>query len=638
MTLETLLYNIGEIALKRNLVNAYFAGGSLYELNAEIIREYPVIFLTPAGDHTVKENTTRYSVTIYYVDRLWDDDRNETDIVSAGIETLKNIKRQLPYLDWVAAVQEEPIIRLFTETEKMNDRLAGAYMNIWVEVVNASVCAEFLDELGRPMGNYIPGNLNVLDAYATKAWVILQNYADKPWVLEQIADIHISGGTTPKQVLEMISSALTEYTKTVNFATINNSAITEGGNFELADKDDLAELSGVTAQEIQEIYDAIALLSGATYIEQISAATYNNEENINILSANTENIINDIHNLSAYTSGISESLIELSGATVSGFTDVYSAISANTELIYELSGATASGFSAITEDLAALSAYTSALSSVTYNNEENINIISANTENIINDIHNLSAYTSGISESLIELSGATVSGFSEVHSAISVTEALISGNTQLIVELSGATVSGFSAMTEALEEKQDKLVAGDNILISGNTISALGNDVVYDYDVITGMTNAQRKTWGEEIMALSGQGKRILLKQAVRDGYWWLEMKYGNRAVDYNSALYFFPITLNYSVENSNPNNTNKAYKLTRTSGAWESQGIILPPATTTNRGGVSVGNGLSVTSEGVLSTKLQSDDVAFIWAGTQDAYNAMSAHTPTTLYIIKSL
>ena len=395
MTLETLIYNIGELALKNNLVNAYFAGGSLYELNAEIINEYPIIFLTPAGDHTVKENTTRFSLAIYYADRLWDDDRNETDICSAAIETLKNLMRQISYLDWVAYVQEEPSIRLFTETERMNDRIAGAYMQVWVEILNASTCPEFLDELGRPMGNYIPGNINVLDSYATKAWVILQKYADKPWVLEQIENIKMSGGTTDKQVLEMIASALTEYTKTNDFATINNSAITEGGNFQLVERSEFNNYSAMTAEELEKIIKLIGNIPMSSVTEDIaslSSVTNSHTEDINTLSALTNGHTEDIADLSSVTNSHTEDIAALSSVT-NNHTENINALSAltssHTQDIISLSAKT----SAITEDLGVLSNYThESVSSITHSLET----LSAGTETAISGLTELSSVTENI--------------------------------------------------------------------------------------------------------------------------------------------------------------------------------------------------------------------------------------------------
>ena len=395
MTLETTLYNIGEIAIKNNLCNSYYAGGSLYELNSEIIDCYPLIFLTPAGDHIARENVTRFNITIYYVDRLWDDDRNETDICSAAIETLKNIKRQLPYLDWVAYVQEEPSIRLFTETERMSDRVAGAYMTIYLDVLNASTCPEFLDELGKPMGNYIPGNINVLDSYATKAWVILQKYADKPWVLEQIENIKMSGGTTDKQVLEMIGSALTEYTKTNDFATINNSAITEGGNFQLVVRSEFNNYSAMTAEELEKIIELIGNIPMSSVTEDIatlSSLTSSHTEDINTLSALTNSHTEDIAALSSVTNSHTEDIAALSSVT-NNHTENINALSAltssHTQDIISLSANT----SAITEDLGVLSDYThESVSSITYS----VKTLSAGTETAISGLTELSSVTENI--------------------------------------------------------------------------------------------------------------------------------------------------------------------------------------------------------------------------------------------------
>ena len=388
MTLETTLYNIGEIAIKNNLCNSYYAGGSLYELNSEIIDCYPLIFLTPAGDDIARENVTRFNVTIYYVDRLWDDDRNETDICSAAIETLKNIKRQLPYLDWVANVEEDPSIRLFTETERMSDRVAGAYMTIYLDVIKASTCPEFLDELGRPMGNYIPGNINVLDSYATKAWVILQKYADKPWVLEQIENIKMSGGTTDKQVLEMIASALTEYTKTNNFATINNSAITEGGNFQLVERSEFDNYSAMTAEELDKIIKLIGNIPMSSVTEDIAA-----------LSSVTNSHTEDINTLSALTNSHTENIAALSSVTNSHAEDI------------------------------------AALSSVTNNHTENINALSALTSSHTQDIVSLSAKTSEIADNLGVLSDYTHESVSSITHSVETlsagTETAISGLTEL---------------------------------------------------------------------------------------------------------------------------------------------------------------------------------------------------------------
>lgn len=522
MTLELLEYNIGQIALKNNLVNAYFAGGSLYELNAEVINEYPVIFLTPAGDHTVKENTTRFSLTIYYVDRLWDDDRNETDICSAAIETLKNIMRQINYLDWVAYVEDEPVIRLFTETERMNDRVAGAYLTLWVETLNASTCPEFLDELGRPMGNYIPGNLNVLDAYATKAWVIMQKYADKPWVLEQIANIQLSGGTTQKQVLEMIASALTEYTKTENFATINSSAITNGGDFQLVEKSEFNNYSAMTAEELERIIELIGNIP-------MSSVT----ENITVLSSVTSSHTEDIRALSAITSSHTQDIISLSANT-----------------------------SALTENLAVLSAYThDSVSSLT----NSVETLSEATETAI----------SGLSDSITQLSASTVN------------------------------------------------IGGDLNALSAVTDGILGREpVIYYWNEITGLTQTEKDALFDEIYAIPVD-RRVYIFQTDGDGRAknFIELKERANGRQLIFSSYWRGNNYKYIQWNrgSFPSSvsTPSIYSL--------------PTASSTTKGGIKIGSGLTMSGE-VLSTQYQ------IWVGTQAQYNALASYDSMTFYVITGL
>ena len=187
MTLEYLSHAIGEIAIKANLVNYYGAGGSLYELNNDIVKEYPLVYVSPTGTHIAKENVTRYSITIFYADRLWEDNGNETIVCSTAIETLKNLHRQLPGIAWVTDVDPEPRIRNFTETAKMSDRLAGAYMDLWVEVQNPDICPVYFDAEGFPLGHWAPADFTP---------DIVQNLATKEWVLEQIRKMLETGSDT----------------------------------------------------------------------------------------------------------------------------------------------------------------------------------------------------------------------------------------------------------------------------------------------------------------------------------------------------------------------------------------------------------------------------------------------------------
>ena len=256
--IEQVQYIISELALRHNLVNSAFSGPSIYQINPEVVKEYPFIFISPTGTHVIKENVTRYSFSIFYVDRLLDDSSNENAIFSVAIEVLKNLHRQLRELDFVTDIQEEVNVRLFGESEKMNDRCAGGYMEIWLEVLNAAACGEWFDEFGNPMGEYFNAEEidNVLDALASKEWV-----------RRLIASISVSG-ITPEQFEQILS----DYTLTKDFATINGEKITNRKKFQLAEKSDL---DAVTA-DVQALQTNAVLSTTVRYIVTLTQEEYDN--------------------------------------------------------------------------------------------------------------------------------------------------------------------------------------------------------------------------------------------------------------------------------------------------------------------------------------------------------------------------
>lgn len=139
MTLEYLIQVLCEAGIKWNLVNYAASGPSIYALNPEEIDAYPLFFISPTESVTVKKNTTDYGFTIYFCDRLLEDSSNETQIYSTGVDSLSNFIRQIRGLNSIVDVTY-PVIRLFTSSEKMQDRLAGAYTTITITALNNSNC------------------------------------------------------------------------------------------------------------------------------------------------------------------------------------------------------------------------------------------------------------------------------------------------------------------------------------------------------------------------------------------------------------------------------------------------------------------------------------------------------------------
>lgn len=142
MTLENLLYNIGRTAIRNKVINYSAAGSSIFELNAETIVDYPMLFISPTGNHEVRINTTDYEITLYYLDRLLRDSANDIQIFSTAVEQLKLVMRMIENIEGVVEVSDTYNISNFAETEKMNDSVAGAFCTVTITVINVSECSD----------------------------------------------------------------------------------------------------------------------------------------------------------------------------------------------------------------------------------------------------------------------------------------------------------------------------------------------------------------------------------------------------------------------------------------------------------------------------------------------------------------
>ena len=142
MTLKNLTDNIAALARHEKIINYAMAGTSIYQLNPKQIDSYPVLFQSPTGEHLVNDNTTTYEVTLYYLDRLLEDNINDIDIYSASIEELKHLVRGIETIDGVLKVEDGYRITNFADTESFDDRLAGAYTTVDITVMNNEICFE----------------------------------------------------------------------------------------------------------------------------------------------------------------------------------------------------------------------------------------------------------------------------------------------------------------------------------------------------------------------------------------------------------------------------------------------------------------------------------------------------------------
>lgn len=458
MTLEFLLNELCDLGIRHNLVNYAAAGGSVYSLNSETIDSYPFFFFSPTEDIRIEKNFTTYGLVVFYVDRLLGDNMNDTQVYSNGTLAIQNLMRQVKAMDGIVGVDDYNI-RVFSETEKMADKVNGAYARVNITTLNSYNCSIYFDETGAPMGTYVPDvikDTSVLDALASKEWV--KRYVSG-----------VAEGITEDEAKELIRKALLAYTKTDKFATINGSGITDNEVYNLLETSEFNEfLSGYT-QEILEIRG------------EISAATPSDYDEVKgQVSANTEDI--------------TEIKDSLSALTPSDYDEVKRQVSANTENIETLSSRTSENVTAIegigtqvsanTENISALSAFTSGLSFTINEHTEKIEHLETAVSGINETISTQSSAITSINEAVSSLSAQTSANTAQI-STISgqitdlsgYTEQAVSSLTQDIVALSGATSDALSGITGDLADLSG--VTGD-LEAQIAAISAGENAAVFD--------------------------------------------------------------------------------------------------------------------------------------------------------------
>ena len=644
MSLELFLNIICDLAIKRNLVNYAAAGPSIYQLNAETIDSYPFIFVSPTNDVVTRKNFTDYTITLFYVDRLLSDNMNETHIFSIANDTLVNLLRQLKSLEGIVDVGE-PTVRLFTESEKLNDKCAGAYAQVTITVLNDANCPVFWDEGGNPLGTYVPRTIQDLN--------VLDSLASKPWVIEYVAEHSSSGSTDVETVQRMIDASLSAYTKTADFATFNNSGITNGGEFNFVDWDSFNRLSGITRSvgitaDWAMDYSFYAInecgrLSGIT--EEISSA-------LTELSASTENIGSGLTELSGYTAqlvlsgGTDEAAVRrLINEALTAYTptDSFAKINGSgitsgetynlvnwetffvlTDNVIDLSGKTLDAISGLTE----LSGYTAQLGadlSAYSALPQEIVVISAVTSSLTQNIEIISASTSSLTQNIEIISGVTSSLTQEITVLSAYTKEVVSAITGDVEALSGAT-------SAALAGKQDTLTAGSGISIDGNVISCTvsggggGNNVVYDSVAWATADSAGKLAMRQAWTADFNSGKTVYMKATTTGSetvYLLLEKCELYDQFRYASDAYVCHLSIN-NTSSFGGSGSGSNFKVSKTNILTS-----IPTASNSVLGGVKVGSGLTI-SNGVLSTQYQ------VWEGSQEDYDLIANKDQNTFYVIK--
>lgn len=168
MNLAQTIQYITNVAKEHPLVKTVIEG-DVYQLNSLEVK-YGVFCITQPMNNVAKEdNIMKYTFTIFYVDRLNEDESNKLVIQTDGINVIHEV---FNYIKTNAQTADINIpITFTTYTEKFADKCGGAYANVTLEVDDETGDCDFYyeDILIEPT----PGtsHTTVLDNYYTKVEV-----------------------------------------------------------------------------------------------------------------------------------------------------------------------------------------------------------------------------------------------------------------------------------------------------------------------------------------------------------------------------------------------------------------------------------------------------------------------------------
>ena len=111
----------------------------IYKLNTYADAQYGIMAFTQ-GQHSSSTDSdfTKYGLTLFYVDRLIEDGRNQVEIQSTGVEVLENILQKLSDLGLI--VDDGFTFQPFNE--KFTDQCAGVFTNVNISVLKNAICPE----------------------------------------------------------------------------------------------------------------------------------------------------------------------------------------------------------------------------------------------------------------------------------------------------------------------------------------------------------------------------------------------------------------------------------------------------------------------------------------------------------------
>lgn len=139
MTLYDLVRYMESVASAQPPINM-IVENDIDKLNAIADAQYGV-FAFVQGQHSTSGNSDwiTYAFTLYYIDRLTEDDSNMLEIQSVGVQTLDNILRSMGQSSEgliVGNYSFQPFLHSFA------DKCAGVYVTVNIQALRGSNCPE----------------------------------------------------------------------------------------------------------------------------------------------------------------------------------------------------------------------------------------------------------------------------------------------------------------------------------------------------------------------------------------------------------------------------------------------------------------------------------------------------------------
>ena len=220
-----------------------FAEGDVYDKLNQSGQTYPKIVLTLNNLTDAEEGRKTVDCTLFYIDRLTDNEDNKLSIQSVGVTVLDQIKTRLEqeYIDWdYTADQFTPF------TEKFADLCAGVFTSTTIEMNMGNVCEEEGEYKEKILQIYHPGTYDVT-AY-TKAEVLYKERKN-----EETKEVHFDLTPSTPFVSEVIKpdddrNVLSQVTVSANAEKVDiDETITANGDYDFS-KDVFIDKAKVTVE------------------------------------------------------------------------------------------------------------------------------------------------------------------------------------------------------------------------------------------------------------------------------------------------------------------------------------------------------------------------------------------------------